>query len=64
MWPLMSPSLVTFSDLEGHFCWLKPSYLILTDLGKYSLCYPRCLYTYDLVWVYSFKHRLCDKYRI
>jgi len=39
----MAPLLVTFTDLEGHFCCLKPFYL--TYLRKYSVYYLRCVST-------------------
>jgi len=40
----MAPLMVTFSDLKGHFCRLKPFYL--TYLGKHSVYYLRYVYTW------------------
>ena len=39
----MSPLPMTFNDLVGHFCSLRPFYL--TYLGKYSVFYLRYVYT-------------------
>jgi len=39
----MAPLPVTFSDLEGYFCCLKPFYL--TYLGEYSVYNLRYVYT-------------------
>ena len=39
-----TPSPMTFSDLEGHICCLKPFYL--TYLGKYDVYCLSYVYTY------------------
>jgi len=40
----MAPLLVTFRDIGGHFCCLKPFYL--TCLAKYSMYYPQYAHTW------------------
>jgi len=40
----MAPIAMTLSDLEGHFCCLKP--FSLPCLGRYSTHWLWCVYTW------------------